>query len=486
MVRFNCLFDFKLGLYLTKDYLTNTYFRFMNDQKNQSIEKKIHLDVFPVSTASQWEDKIACDLKGKPLSSLRHTTSDGIDIQPNYTTENSASYGFATAVTESIKTSHSREQWYINQEFNCRKPERANTKIREALSLGVDSIKISVSDTMDFNILFKDILPAHLEIRFKNASYAVIKNFYHWSIDNQYDTTLFHGTFDVFYHRISDKETRLELAQKVIDYFPNMCLVNVNGDNFFNQGSSNVQQLAISMALAHEVFAELIDGGIAADQAAKLIGFSFATGSDYFSEIAKYRAFKVLWQVVLTEYGANSIPVSVHGITSAWNQTTLDLNNNLLRGATQALSAIIGGCSTLTVLPFDASVRRSNDFSDRLARNTQLIIRDEAFASKVIDAASGSYFIEKLTMEIAEKTWDLFIEIEDLGGFKVNMDNGYITQCIAAHRDVIWGKVKSGETPILGVNSYPNPTEDRDKIHQEIIKNKIKGLRLSDAVTVTD
>ena len=444
--------------------------------------EKLNFKEFQTTSHQEWQDKIIADLKGKELNSLHRKTQDGIEIQPNYTAENAPSTRFSDFVTETVKTSHTQENWYINQEFNCRKPAIANQKMLEALDAGVDSVKISVPWDVDFDVLFKDILPEHIEVRFKNATYDLIKNYYFWCSDKDFLTENFHGTFEVFYHRMEDLDERIELANKVLEYFPNMSLINVSGDNFFNQGSSNVQQLAISMTLAHDILSELIENGIAPENAAKLISFSFATGSDYFTEIAKFRAFKALWNIVLKEYGVDNHPIRVHGVTSAWNQTVLDINNNMLRSSTQALSAVIGGCQSITVLPFDDSVRWSNGLSERMARNTQLIIRDEAFAGKVVDVASGSYFIESLTSQIAEKTWTLFLDLEEKGGFKTNMDNGTIPSMIAESRENQWNKAESGETAVLGVNKFPNPSEEKEVLFAEKAKNKIKGKRLSDAI----
>ncbi len=445
--------------------------------------QKFDLSEFPSTSHKKWQEKIMADLKGKDVESLNKKSQDGIDIQPNYSSEtapNKASKGF---IHESVKSGYTRESWYINQEFNCRKPLEANTRILEALDAGVDSIKISVPSEIKFDVLFKDVLPEHIEIRFKNATTDLIYNYFQWAQAKGYDTNLFEGTFEVFYHRIESLEERIELAQKVLEYFPKMSMLNVNGDYYFNQGSSNVQQLAISLALANELLAELVDNEIPPEKAANLISFSFATGADFFSEIAKYRAFKALWNVVLKEYEVKNHPTKVQGITSTWTQTVLDLNNNMLRSSTQALSAVLGGCQTVTVTPFDASVRWANSFSDRMARNTQIIIRDEAFAGKVMDVASGSYFIENLTIEIAEEAWKLFLEIEDFGGFKVNMDNGNITKWIKVSREEAWEKAKSGETTVLGVNKYPNAMENKEALFTEKKKSKIRGLKLSDAIT---
>ena len=444
--------------------------------------QNFELNEFPKVSHQEWQEKIITDLRGKDLESLNKTTQDEIVVQPHYSSKTAPNKGFKNFVHESVKSSYTRESWYINQEFNCRKPLEANTRILQALDAGVDSIKISVPSEIKFGVLFKDVLPEHIEIRFKNATTDLIYNYFQWAQDKGYDTTKFEGTFEVFYHRIDSLDERIELAQKVIEYFPKMSMLNVNGDYFFNQGSTNVQQLAISLSLANELLEELVDNDIPAEQAANLISFSLATGSDFFSEIAKYRAFKALWKIVLKEYGVKNHPTKVQGITSTWNQTVLDLNNNMLRSSTQALSAVLGGCQTVTVTPFDASVRWANNFSDRMARNTQIILRDEAFAGKVMDVASGSYFIENLTVEIAEKTWKLFLELEDFGGFKENMENGTITKLIKESREKAWEKAKSGETTVLGVNKYPNPMEDKDALFKEKSKNKVRGHKLSDAI----
>ena len=444
--------------------------------------QKFDLNEFPKVSHQEWQDKIIADLRGKELESLNKETNDHITTVPNYSSETAPDKETTSYIHEIVKTGYTRENWYINQEFNCRKPKLANPRILDALNAGVDSIKISVPHDVDFDVLFKGIKPEHIEVRFKNATTDLIYSYFQWSKDQGHNTTLFEGTFEVFYHRIDSVEERIELAGKVAEYFPKMSLVNVNGDYFFNQGSNNIQQIAISLSLANEVLEELIDNEIEPEKAANLISFSLATGADFFSEIAKFRAFRALWSVILSEYGIENHQTKIHGVTSTWTQTVLDLNNNMLRSSTQALSAVLGGCQSITVTPFDAAIRRSNDFSDRMARNTQIILRDEAFAGKVTDIASGSYFIESLTNEIAEKSWELFLAIEKQGGFKANMDNANITKWITKSREEAWEKAKSGETTVLGVNKYPNPMENKEELFTEKKKNRIKSLKLSDSI----
>ena len=133
---------------------------------------------------------------------------------------------------------------------------------------------------------------------------------------------------------------------------------------------------------------------------------------------------------------------------------------NLLRSTTQGLSAVIGGCQTITVVPFDLKKTNGTAFSERMARNAQLIIRDEAFAGKVQDIASGSYFIENHTMKLVKKMWELFLETEKSGGFSTNWTSGTIPNQIEVSRNNAWNAIREGKKTLLGVNKFPNPSDD--------------------------
>lgn len=444
--------------------------------------QKFDLNEFNTSSHQEWREKILVDLKGKSLESLDKINNDFLKIRPDYTSEDAIDHSTAQFISNNIKNADTKDNWWINQLFTGNDHKSLNEKMLVALNAGVDSISLEISDDTNFDVLFKDIIPEHIEIRFVNATLAQIKSYLEWAQQHQYDTTLFEGTFEVYYNEINDVTNRIEIAQLILDHFPKMSMVNINGAYFFNQGATNLQQIGISLAMAHEILAELIEHNIAPEKAAHLVSFSFATGADFFGEIAKFRAFKSLWAIILQEYDVQDHPILVHGVTSTWTQTVLDINNNMLRSSTQALSAVLGGCQTITVTPFDASVRPSNDFSERMARNTQLIIRDEAFAGKVTDIASGSYYIEQLTVEVAEKSWEIFLEVEKNGGFLNAFNSGIISNWVTESRDKYWEKAASGETTILGVNKYPNPSENKEALFDEKEKNQMNHLSLSDAI----
>ena len=444
--------------------------------------QKFDLNEFNTSSHQEWREKILVDLKGKSLESLDKVNNDHLKIRPDYTSEDAIHHSSAQFISSNIKNADTKENWWINQYFEGTEHKSLNEKILEALNAGVDSIGIQIQDDTNFDVLFKDIIPEHIEIRFVNATETQIRSYLKWSQQHQYDTALFEGTFEVYYNEIKDVSERIEIAQLILDHFPKMSMVNINGAYFFNQGATNLQQLGISIAMAHEILAELIDHNIAPEKAASLISFTLATGADFFGEIAKFRAFKSLWAVILREYGIQAQPILIHGVTSTWTQTVLDINNNMLRSSTQALSAVLGGCQTITVTPFDASVRPGNDFSERMARNTQLIIRDEAFAGKVTDIASGSYYIEQLTVEVAEKSWAVFLEVEKNKGFLEAFNSGIIAKWIEESRHQYWEQAASGETTILGVNKYPNPSENKEALFDEKEKNQINHPSLSEAI----
>jgi methylmalonyl-CoA mutase len=190
--------------------------------------------------------------------------------------------------------------------------------------------------------------------------------------------------------------------------------------------------------------------------------FHFAVGPEYFMEIAKFRAFRFLWAKVVNAYGLNNADnaaTHVHASSSFWNKTVYDPYVNMLRTTTESMSALIAGVDSLTVLPFDATYNTPDDFSERFARNQQLILKEESHFDKVADPAAGSYYVENLTNELIHYAWDLFLETDVQGGYFESFKNGLIQNRIkteAAGKD---RNIALRKHAILGVNQYPNITE---------------------------
>ncbi|MFO7959616.1 MAG: methylmalonyl-CoA mutase family protein [Nitriliruptoraceae bacterium] len=192
------------------------------------------------------------------------------------------------------------------------------------------------------------------------------------------------------------------------------------------------------------------------DLAATML-FSFASGPNYFMEIAKLRAARWLWRAVCKEWGVDEkqIQMYIHSRTASWNLTLYDPHVNMLRTTTETMSASLGGSDAITVHPFDNTYKEENAFSSRIARNTQLVLKEEAYFNKVADPAAGSYYIEQLTASIAEQAWKHFLETEDRGGYIEAFQKGWIQEQVSASAEVKRSKASSGRTSILGVNKYP-------------------------------
>jgi methylmalonyl-CoA mutase len=210
---------------------------------------------------------------------------------------------------------------------------------------------------------------------------------------------------------------------------PNFRTIHLSASNFSNAGADIVQELAFGISMGNEYLVQLTARGLSAGLAASKIRFSFGVGSAYFPEIAKLRAARLLWSTVMNGFlpgNTEGSVMDIHSVTGRWNKTIKDPYNNMLRTQTEAMSAILGGTDSLTVEPFDIVIRQPDEFSERIARNQQLILKEESYFDKVADPSAGSYYIEMLTQLIADNAWKLFVETEEQGGFLSALKSGFI------------------------------------------------------------
>ena len=275
----------------------------------------------------------------------------------------------------------------------------------------------------------------------------------------------------------SDKsmDTLKAVIEAVKDY-PRVRVIGVEAYSFNDAGSNISQELGFGLAMGSEYINKLKEMGLSADDAARRIKFTFAVGSTYFMEIAKFRAARMLWANIVKAYGSEKEccqKMKIHAVTSEWNMTVYDPYVNMLRGTTEAMSATIAGVDSLEVLPFDYPFRAPGEFSNRIARNVQSILKEEAHFDKVVDPAAGSYFIENLTQSSAETSWKLFTEVENMGGYVEAFKAGFIQNTIKATADARDKKIETRREIILGSNQYPNFTEKADKdVTLEVVTRK--------------
>jgi methylmalonyl-CoA mutase len=237
--------------------------------------------------------------------------------------------------------------------------------------------------------------------------------------------------------------------------------VAVNTRLYSNAGGNAVQELAFALATGVEYLRQAESRGVSIDTLAPKITFGFAMGADFFMGIAKLRAARLLWAKIVAASGGNaeSQKMRIHASTTLWNKSKLDPYVNMLRGTTEAFSAVAGGADSLFVGPFDEVVRTPDEFSKRIARNTQVILAEECHFDHVVDPAGGSYYVETLTAQVATAAWAIFQQIEKAGGMTKALEAGIPQKQVKAVAAKTAEQVAQRRISLIGVNVYANATE---------------------------
>jgi len=258
------------------------------------------------------------------------------------------------------------------------------------------------------------------------------------------------------------------------DFIENKSIIKIN--SFHNDGANIIQELSFALSAGLEQMNALTEAGQTAEQAASQISFSISVGSRYFLEIAKIRALRILWANVLKLYGVTGT-AKIHASTSMWNVAVFDPNVNMLRATTEAMSAAIAGADSITVIPYDAVFKKPDEFSCRIARNIQLLLKNECNFNKIVDPSAGSYYIETLTDQIAAKSLEAFKKLESEGGLSVALQNGSVQKAV----DESWKQkeklIMQRREVFIGTNQYPNLQEKMsDKIQYSLNIRRGPGI----------
>lgn len=450
----------------------------MAEKKHDS---KLFTDFPPVST-KEWEEVIKKDLKGADYDKkLVWKTNEGFSVKPYYRAED----------LEDIKNAHAspgdypyirgtklgNNDWLIRQDFDACDANIANSKAIDALKKGADSVGfITCNDcepsAQGISKLIYGIDPTKNEINFVSGcnSRKILPELIKALKENNIEPAKAKGSFD--YSPLAamskngkfdvDIETAKQRTKEVIEEgkdLPEFRLINISGDLFRNAGSSLVQELAFSLAMGAEYMTWLTDQGVTPCEAASKMKFTLAVGSSYFMEIAKFRAARLLWSKVAEAYlpsDIDSTKMCIHAVNSLWNKTIYDPYVNMLRTTTEAMSGVLGGVHSMTVVPFDAPYQDATTLSERIARNQQIILKEEAYFGKVIDPSAGSYYIEQLTQSIANNAWDLFLKVQDMGGYSEAFAKGFIQgeiKAVALKREK---DMAIRREIVIGTNQFPN------------------------------
>ncbi len=455
------------------------------------------LTEFPPVTTEQWESVIREDLKGADYEKkLVWKTMEGINVKPYYRAEDLKNIDFTKVNPGEFPYVRGNKaqgnEWLIRQDYDvCSdKPTEANQKAKELISKGVDSLGFRLCKDCEPSLdgisrLLKEIDLSKVEINFlgggitRKALPFIIKKL----DESKVDKKKIKGSID--YSPLSALTLKGKFccdAEKANDYlkdvieniheYPEFKVIGADAHIFHNSGATLVQELAFGLSMANDYIVTLNERGISVDEIAKRIKFNFAVSSNYFMEIAKFRAARLLWAKIIEAYNPKSIDsarMTIHAETSTWNKTVYDAYVNMLRTTTEGMSAVIAGVDSLNILPFDTTYQDATSFSERIARNQQLVLKEESYFDKIADPSAGSYYIENLTASIAEQSWKLFLQVEEMGGYFEAFKKGFIQDQIkeiARKRDI---NITSRRDTILGTNQYPNFTEVADtKVVKEV------------------
>ncbi|EJU16881.1 methylmalonyl-CoA mutase, small subunit [Porphyromonas sp. oral taxon 279 str. F0450] len=422
------------------------------------------------------------DLKGADFErKLIWRTNEGFNVNPFYRREDLE--GLSTpkvmpAEYPYVRSTRMDNEWLIRQDINVNDPKEANEKALDILNKGITSLGFKLRrdqvNKETLAILLKGIMPEAIELNFScciSVAAQLAGELAAYLTEVGADVAQCKGSinFDPFKKQlvkgISNPQWVTMCAQLLdaVRPLPQYRVLTVNALNINNAGAYIYQELGYALSWGAELIDKLTEAGYSIEELTSRIKFVFGVGSNYFMELAKFRAARWLWAEIIGAYGdqykGDAAKIHMHAVTSTWNKTIYDAHVNLLRTQTEAMSATLGGVDSLTVQPFDVTYQESDNFSERIARNQQLLLKEESHFDKVIDPAAGSYYIEHLTNALAEQAWKLFLAVEEEGGFAAAVEAGSVQKEVNASNAKRHAAVAARKEIFLGTNQFPNFTE---------------------------
>ena len=452
-------------------------------------EKKEKLfDMFPPISTEEWKAKINVDLKGADYNKkLVWRTNEGFNVQPFYRREDIEglyTLGSMPGQFPFVRGTREDNNWLIRQQVEGKDAAELNRNALYILNRGVDSLGFKLSgefDLAELPELLRDIDLKKVEIniqccprRAAEVAKALVEYVkaqgaaeeFKGSIDfNPYKRLLRHGlklNRDI-------KDMALEVYNAAKELKGLRCFA-VDTYMLNNAGAYITQELGYALAWGAQWMTMMTEAGLTPAEAGCRIKFNMGISSNYFMELAKFRAGRMLWAEIVKAYNPEcecACKMKVHAVTSQFNQTIYDAHVNLLRSMTETMSAALAGVDSIETLPFDLQYKCPDEFSERIARNQQLLLREESHLDKVVDPAGGSYYIEVLTASIAEQAWKLFLDVEEKGGFRAIVENGELQKAINESNVKRHTDVARRKEILLGTNQYPNFNEKAlDKVNE--------------------
>ncbi|MCD1625478.1 MAG: methylmalonyl-CoA mutase [Paracoccaceae bacterium] len=457
-----------------------------------------------------WREMAQKELRARPLEDLTWNTLEGIPVQPLYTEEDVKALphlgsmpGFAPYTRGVKATMYAGRPWTIRQYAGFSTAEESNAFYRKALAAGQQGVSVAfdlathrgydsdhprvvgdvgkagvaIDSVEDMKILF-DGIPldkVSVSMTMNGAVIPVLANFIVTGEEQGHDRSVLSGTiqndilkeFMVRNTYIYPPEPSMRIISDIIQYtsdeMPKFNSISISGYHMQEAGANLVQELAYTLADGREYVRAAIAAGMDVDKFAGRLSFFFAIGMNFFMEAAKLRAARLLWHRIMAEFepkNPQSSMLRTHCQTSGVSLQEQDPYNNVIRTAYEAMSAVLGGTQSLHTNALDEAIALPTEFAARIARNTQLILQEETGVTNVIDPLAGSYYVENLTHELAEKAWALIEEVEEMGGMTKAVATGMPKLRIEETAATRQALIDRGTEVIVGVNKYRKDKED--------------------------
>lgn len=479
-----------------------------------NIKKQLDLlDEFPAPKWEEWKEKAIEGLKGADFDKVMHTrTHEGITLKPIYRKEDLEGLPFVNALPGDapLQRGNSFERdgsWELAQAQSEADPAALNKQILAELQRGLTMVNLVLAhDDNPRGVVFKNAEDFKTALEGVDLKAAPLMaqldmddpDLFAWLREQQKDKikdlpgSLAHDPIAEYARKgflnqgwEAVWETLEKTVKTRIEAAPKMRAISLDGTVYESAGASSAQELGFVLASAIEYLRRFMEKGMDINQLSPLFQARLALGANFFMEIAKIRAFRMLWNEALKAFGAkaDARKIWIHGKTGSFNKSRYDLYVNLLRTSTEGFSAVIGGVDSLEIDRFDAVVNpEAEEFAKRLARNQQLILGEEAHFSKVADPAGGCYYIENLTAELAAQAWKLMQEIEAEGGMLKCLESGKIHEMIASVANARLDAVHKRRDVFVGVNMYADPNDEARPEVEDKINDSKAAVRLSQGV----
>ncbi|MDB4211355.1 methylmalonyl-CoA mutase [Ascidiaceihabitans sp.] len=462
------------------------------------------------SKKDTWRGIAESELRGRPVDDLTWKTLEGIDVQPIYTEEDLeyvdhlGTIPGAAPFTRGVKaTMYAGRPWTIRQYAGFSTAEESNAFYRRALDAGQQGVSVAfdlathrgydsdhervvgdvgkagvaIDSVEDMKILF-DGIPldkVSVSMTMNGAVIPILASFIVAGEEQGHDKSVLAGTiqndilkeFMVRNTYIYPPEPSMRIIADIIEFtaneMPKFNSISISGYHMQEAGANLVQELAFTLADGREYVRTAIAAGMDVDKFAPRLSFFFAIGMNFFMEASKLRAARLLWHRIMSEFepkNSKSSMLRTHCQTSGVSLQEQDPYNNVVRTAYEAMAAALGGTQSLHTNALDEAIALPTDFSARIARNTQLILQEETGVTNVVDPLAGSYYVEKLTHDLAEEAWNLIEEVEALGGMTKAVASGMPKLRIEEAAATRQAKIDRGTEVIVGVNKYRLDKED--------------------------